>query len=119
MTDVRDSYTALVSEVRELILQTQRLGAALIPATAAQYEAPPGTVAAKGKTGEMTGISNPTLDTVLDGRRMGLSEEVTRTSQTLSRVASDLSARTAALRAATDRWEGLDPVADEGVLSTA
>lgn len=119
MTDIRDNYTALVNDVRSLIEETQRLGAALIPATAAQYEAPPGSVSARGVEGEMTGISNPTLDTVLDGRRMGLSEEIARTSVTLSRVSAGLSARTAALRAATDRWEGLDTAAEEDVSSEA
>ena len=119
MTDIRDNYTVLVNEVRNLIEETQRLGAALIPATAAQFEPPPGSVSARGVEGEMTGISNPTLDTVLDGRRMGLSEEIVRTSVTLSRVSAGLTARTAALRAATDRWEGLDSAEDEGVLSSS
>lgn len=118
MTDIRENYTTLVNDVRALILETQRLGAALIPATAAQYEAPPGSVSARGVEGEMTGISNPTLDTVLDGRRMGLSEEITKTRRTLEGINGALTRRTAALRAATDRWEGLDAPAEEGVSSS-
>lgn len=106
MTEIQKQYTAAVEALRAL-------GAALIPATAAQYLPPPGTVSSRGTTGEMTGISNPTLDTVLDGRRMGLSDEVAKTAQKLSKVAADLSARTAALRTATDRWEGVeDALAD-------
>jgi len=112
MTDIQADYTDAVNALREL-------GAALIPATAAQYLPPPGTVAARSTSGEMTGISNPTLDTVLDGRRMHLSEEVTKTSVALSHVAAGLLTRAAALRAATDRWEGLDAPAEEGVPSSA
>ena len=108
MTDIHTAYADAVLALRDL-------GAALIPATAAQYLPPPGSVSARGTTGEMTGISNPTLDTVLDGRRMGLSETVNEASRTLSQMAAGMTRLTAALRAATDRWEGLDTAAEEGV----
>lgn len=96
---IQESYAALVLALREL-------GDALIPATAAQYEAPPR--ARSSERGGAHGVNNPTLDIVLDPRRLALSEEIGRTSATLRQAARLVGQHTSSLRARTARWEGQD-----------
>lgn len=101
MTTIQESYTDLVLALREL-------GAALIPATAAQFEAPPRARATKESVSESKGIPNPTLDTVLDPRRLALSHEIKRTAEDLRQATALLTPRTRALLHAVARWEGHD-----------
>ncbi|WP_442913225.1 DUF7169 domain-containing protein [Kribbella sp. CA-293567] len=92
---LRNSYSELISSLRDL---EKVLG----PATAAQYSPPP------GGTGELApnGIPNPTLDTVIDPRRMALSDAVKACAATLRESSRLLNQETEALSAALTRWEG-------------
>ncbi|WP_405061927.1 hypothetical protein OG474_09800 [Kribbella sp. NBC_01505] len=94
-TTIQESYAALIHTLRDL---EKVLG----PAVAAQYSPPP------GGTGEVArnGIPNPTLDTVIDPRRLGLSEAVRATSSTLARITGELTEQRIILAAALTRWEG-------------
>lgn len=96
---VQESYMKLVATMREL-------GAALIPATAAQYEAPPRARSASESVSGSKAIPNPTLDTVLDPRRSRLSDEIGKTSAALRQAERLLFPRTHELRRAVARWEG-------------
>ncbi|MGW5402681.1 DUF7169 domain-containing protein [Streptomyces sp. NPDC003952] len=91
--DVHSAYATIVTTLRDL-------GAALRPAVAAQYTAPP------GGTGSADGIANPTLDIVADPRRLALSEEIHRTTRTLVSTADQLTNHTRTLLTALTRWEG-------------
>jgi hypothetical protein len=66
MPTMHETYASLIHSIRDL---EKVLG----PAVAAQYSPPP------GGTGEVArnGIPNPTLDTVIDPRRLALSEDRT------------------------------------------
>lgn len=94
-TTIRDRYDRFISAIRDL---EKVLG----PAVAAQYEAPP------GGSGELApnGIPNPTLDTVIDPRRLTLSEAIGKTSELLGLTTEQLAAQTAQLSGALSRWEG-------------
>lgn len=98
---VQEPYLALVEAMRDL-------GAALIPATAAQFEAPPRSRKTKEAVSESKGVRNPTLDTVLDARRMALSDAVKATEVALRLARSTITPHTEALRLAVARWEGLE-----------
>lgn len=97
MTTIQLSYTALIYTLRDL---EKVLG----PAVAAQYSPPP------GGTGELApnGIPNPTLDTVIDPRRLALSEAINATRTLFTRHASELATQRQALSAALSRWEGTE-----------
>lgn len=92
---VAEAYTDLIDTLKAL-------EEVLRPAVAAQYDAPP------GGTGDVApnGIPNPTLDTVIDPRRAGLSDEVKRTAHALSRAADLIKPQVPALGTALARWEG-------------
>jgi hypothetical protein len=98
MSTIHEAYTDLISTLKDL-------EGVLRPAVAAQYDAPP------GGTGDTApnGISNPTLDTVIDPRREGLSDEIRRTAEMLSRATRLLTPQVPALGAALARWEGETP----------
>ncbi len=97
--DVKENYQALVEIMREL-------GSALIPATAAQYEAPPRSRSSKESVAESKGISNPTVDIVMDARRLALSGEIGSTATDLAKARALLAPHVNALRLAVARWEG-------------
>lgn len=97
MSTVKESYADLVQTMREL-------GTALIPARAAQYEAPPQSGATREKNDR--GVKNPTLEIVLDPRRLALSEEIDATAAALRQARSVLAPHVPALRLAVSRWEG-------------
>lgn len=99
MSAIQESYTDLVATMKDL-------GAALIPATAAQYEAPPRTHVSKESVSESKGIKNPTLDIVMDPRRMGLSDEIAATAAALRQARALLDPHRELLRQAVARWEG-------------
>lgn len=100
MTDIRADYVALCNTLRD----AARL---VVAAEAARYDAPPGMVVTRGEIGSnVADVLNPTLDTVLDSRRMGLSDEVREMAQFLRVTQHALSARVAHLDAALARWEG-------------
>lgn len=96
---IQDAYTAAVVALREA-------GELLRPAVAARYEAPPQGAVRQPAEGTASGVPNPTLDIVLDPRRMELSDTIGDMTKTLRRAASDLSAATAHLNVALARWEG-------------
>lgn len=89
----QSAYTDLVTTMRGL-------GAVLGPAVAARYEAPPAGPSGAGK--------NPTLDIVLDPRRLALSEAVSAAEQDLRRATRLLGPHMTHLREALARWEGAE-----------
>ncbi|MDT8915796.1 hypothetical protein [Amycolatopsis sp. PS_44_ISF1] len=89
---------------KQLIDTMTRLGGVLSPAIDAQYEAPPGTRASKVPASN--GVSNPTLDTVLDPRRLALSDEIRSTRLALLKARAILEPHIPALHSAVNRWEG-------------
>lgn len=88
------------SAYAEIVMTLRDLGAALRPAVAAQYDAPP------SGTGAREGIPNPTLDIVSDPRRLELSDEVRRTTLAMVATARQLAGHATALRSALAQWEG-------------
>jgi hypothetical protein len=96
VSSIKESYGDLVTTMKEL-------GAALIPATAVQYEAPPNGAASALSVG---GVRNPTLDIVSDPRRSALSNEVAATDIALRQARALLGPHIDALQQATARWEG-------------
>lgn len=96
MSDIKESYGDLVTTMRAL-------GAALIPATAARYEAPPN---GSSQTPSIGGIRNPTLDIVSDPRRSALSDEVSKTDTALRQARAILAPHINTLQHAVARWEG-------------
>lgn len=104
-TDVRVAYVAACKALRDL-------SNLVCAAEAVRYEAPPGMVASRGETGSnVADVLNPTLDTVLDARRMGLSDEVRDLHQFLRVTAHSLTVRKERLDRALARWEGDVPAA--------
>lgn len=102
MNDLRNDYLAACAALKEM-------AQLVIAAEAARFDAPPGMVLSRGETGSnVADVLNPTLDTVLDVRRMGLSDEVRTTGQMLRQITEALTTKTRALDAALARWEG-DP----------
>lgn len=99
MSPIQESYADHVTIMRDL-------GAALIPATAAQFQPPPRARVIKESVSESKGISNPTVDTVLDERRMALSDEITSTARALRQASALLDPYRERLRRAVARWEG-------------
>ena len=97
MSTVHESYNDLCQTLRDL-------GAALIPAVAAQYEAPPQSGASKEKNDK--GIKNPTLEIVLDPRRDAVSTEIGSTASAIRQATALLAPHVPALRSAVARWEG-------------
>lgn len=85
---------------RDLVITVRELGEILSPAVAARYDAPPGGAGGGGQ------IPNPTLDIVLDPRRLALSDEVSKSTTDIRRVTRLLGEHTEALRRAVTRWEG-------------
>jgi hypothetical protein len=100
---VQESYSDLVASMRDL-------GKALIPATAAQYDAPPRARSTKEAVSESKGIRNPTLETVLDARRLALSDEIGATATALRQARALLDPHRAALRQAVAVWEDQEGV---------
>lgn len=96
MSNIKESYSDVVETLREM-------GAALIPATAAQYEAPPSGPASSPND---KGVKNPTLDIVTDPRRSSLSDAVHAADVALRQARSILAPHAPALRQAVARWEG-------------
>lgn len=94
MSDIRESYTDHVNAIRAL-------GEVLAYAVEARFDAPPSGAAKGGGL-----VSNPTLDTVLDPRRMGLSDSVRRVDIELRKHTAAITDKTNDLRAAVERWEG-------------
>lgn len=99
MSTIEERYLELVETMRDL-------GAALIPAVAVRYEAPPRTRAIKDSVSESKGVSNPTLDTVLDPRRVAVSDAVAETASALRRAAALLDPHRSNLRSVVAGWEG-------------
>lgn len=97
MSTVQESYMDLVHVMRGL-------GPALSAATAVQYEAPPQSGASKEKNDK--GVKNPTLEIVLDPRRMAVSQAITEASAALRQATATLQPHLPALRASVARWEG-------------
>lgn len=95
MTDIHEAYRDLITTLRDL-------EGVLRPAVAAQYDAPPGGTSDAAPNG----IPNPTLDTVIDARRSGLSDEIRRTSSVLIAATRTIQPQVPALGAALARWEG-------------
>jgi len=85
----------------DLVLTLRDLGTILGAAVGAQYEAPPSGVA-RGSSQ----IPNPTLDIVLDPRRLALSEAVARTAADLRRATRLVGPHVTHLQNAVARWEG-------------
>lgn len=98
---IQESYTDVVQKLRDL-------GDALIPATAAQFEAPPRASVAKEPVSESKGIPNPTFDITSDPRRWELSREIDLTAQALRQASATLGPHIYALRRAVARWEGYE-----------
>lgn len=96
MPDIKDDYVALCATVRDL-------AQLLVASEAARYDAPPGMASSKGQDME---ISNPTLDTVLDTRRMALSDELRDLHGFLRTTAHSMRVRKDRLDRALARWEG-------------
>lgn len=100
MTTLRSDYLAACAALKAL-------STAVVESADAAFEPPPGMVVSKGETGSnVADVSNPTLDTVLDPRRLALSEEVTLTSYALRELTVTITARTRALDRALARWAG-------------
>ncbi len=97
MSTVQESYTDLITVLREL-------GPALSAATAVQYEAPPQSGSVKEKNDK--GVKNPTLEIVLDPRRMAVSGSISDAAAAIRQATSILSPHVPALRASVARWEG-------------
>lgn len=97
MPTIQESYSSLICTLRDL-------EKALGPAVAAMYSPPPGGTGDRAPNG----IPNPTLDTVIDPRRLALSEAVSATSATLSKCAAELHIRRQDLLTALTRWEGTE-----------
>ena len=93
-TLAQEAFTAHADALRAL-------GKALEAAAAVRWEPSPVSPPVGGG-----GISNPTLDTVLDPRRLGVSEEITRTTIALWPLTEKVTHMTDALTAAVSRWEG-------------
>lgn len=93
----------------ELVDTVQALSRALRPALAARYESPPQSRGSSDSVSETRGIPNPTLDIVMDPRRLSLSDEIRKTSTAIRQANALLEAHTKDLNSALDRWEGLTP----------
>ncbi|MGL5829049.1 MAG: DUF7169 domain-containing protein [Angustibacter sp.] len=91
MTDPQAAFVALV-------LAARQLGEALRPAMSVRWEAP-----SRSSSGGR--VPNPTLDTVLDPRRLRVSDEITAASAQMEVVARQLNDRAARLRDAVSDWE--------------
>lgn len=98
MSTINDAYGDLVVTMREL-------GRELIPATAAQYQAPPQSTASKQSNDR--GVKNPTLEIVLDPRRQAVSSAIDATAAAIRQARALLTPHVPALRAAVARWEGV------------
>lgn len=103
-TDLKAEYVAACEALKGL-------AQLIVAADAARYDAPPGAVYGKGTDGDMAGVANPTLDTVLDARRLGLSDEIRDLSGWLRTTAHSLHVRKERLDRALARWEGDVPKA--------
>jgi len=97
MSAIHDNYADLVATMRTL-------GAALIPAVAAQYEAPPQGGAVRQKNDK--GVTNPTLEIVLDSRRSAVSQGISDAAAALRQANALLAPHVVVLTEAVDRWEG-------------
>jgi hypothetical protein len=99
--DVRSAYVSACAALRDL--------AQLVVAShAVQYDAPAGMASSKGVDTE---VSNPTYDTVVDARRMALSNECRDLASYLTAATASLTTRKARLDRALARWEGDVPQA--------
>lgn len=96
MSDIRTSYGEVVTHLREL-------GGLLPAALDAQFQSPPGSNAAPS-----SGPKNPTLETVMDDRRLALSSEISAIDRTLRQVAAQLEPHYTRLSRALARWEGYE-----------
>lgn len=92
-TLAQDAFNAHADALRDL-------GKALSAAAAVRWEPSPVTPSSS------RGVPNPTLDTVLDPRRLGVSEEITRTTVGLWPLTEKIQSMTSDLHAAVARWEG-------------
>lgn len=100
MSDIRTDYIAACDALKGL-------AQLVVAAEAARYDMPPGMVVTRGETGSnVADVLNPTLDTVLDPRRMGLSDEVRDLSAYLRQTTHTILARKERLDRALARWEG-------------
>lgn len=99
LSDVKEAYRDLVDTLRDL-------GAALIPARAAQFEAPPRGSRGKESVSESRGVRNPTLDIVMDPRRSALSDRISDADTALRLARQTLAPHATALQQAVARWEG-------------
>ena len=93
-TLAQEAFTAHCDSLRAL-------GKALEAAAAVRWEPSPVSPPVGGGS-----VPNPTLDTVLDPRRLGVSEEITRTTIALWPLTESVDKMTDALTAAVARWEG-------------
>jgi hypothetical protein len=100
VSEIQEAFDDLVTIIREL-------GAALIPACAAQYQAPPGFHASSSD-----GPSNPTLDITIDDRRLAVSSEIGATAASLRLARLQLSPHVTNLHRAVARWEGQEGVSE-------
>lgn len=100
MTDLRTDYLAACASLKAL-------AASIVSAGDAAFEAPPGMVVSRGETGSnVADVKNPTLDTVLDPRRLALSQEVKEMSDFLRLTSHVLDTRRVRLDSALARWAG-------------
>jgi hypothetical protein len=91
-----------VAAYNSLILALRRFEKLLGAAVEVQFEAPPG-----GSRDESpSGISNPTLDTVIDLRRFSLSRSVTESSAWAIVAAEQITELANDLERSIDRWQG-------------
>ena len=97
MTDdtIQSAYTDHVEALK-------LLGSSLSAAVAVRFEAPPSMITQPS----LTGVSNPTLDIVLDTRRSDLSDAVSRAAIDLRRMTAAAMVVHAKLLTVIDRWEG-------------
>lgn len=97
MTDdtIQSAYTDHVEALK-------LLGSSLSAAVAVRFEAPPSMITQPS----LTGVSNPTLDIVLDARRSDVSDAVNRAARDLRRMSAVTMEAHTKLLAVIDRWEG-------------
>lgn len=97
-TNERTAAEAYNGVLAELAVLRQLLNAS----HAAQYSPPPGGTSDPAPNG----IPNPTLDTVIDPRRMRLSQVMKESGAALDVIAADISHTAKYLSAALAGWEG-------------
>ncbi|KAK1548362.1 hypothetical protein Q3G72_018654 [Acer saccharum] len=102
VTDIHEAYKAAVLSLREI-------GSVLAAAVAVHNEPPPGGAARIPGEQARQGVTDPTVDLVLDPRNVEVSRALHGAACELSRLAWAVQQHTRALQAAVDAWEGRRP----------